>query len=321
MNFLKKFLGKKSETSIINYNEPEIKITKDLKETTDIDNELYNKTVYANVRFLYCFSDRDVCIEFSSNNYPSWMLYECGILDPNKKYKELVKEGYLQLSPISNRIAKFKVSELKDILKNNNIDFNSKDKKADLIKNLELNLDKVKIELPELYTLSEKGKKYVQENYEMLEAHGFSKYDISMDEYYKHKLKFKYKISPRDIAWSIFNERILSYMKTNSFGLLRNNYFYMAEFLINEKKSKDALQQFIIALYYDFYDIYGVAPGLVKRIYDLKSFYDPIMVERCKKIYAPPKNNKASFKKFESLLQDIFLGEELSFINKKYFSE
>ncbi|MCM1335387.1 MAG: SAP domain-containing protein [Bacteroides sp.] len=268
-------------------------------------------SIYSNARFLQWWSYPHMDLDKIS--YPMWMQYDCEIKDPKSKAKSLIKSGYLEECDLKSSLSSYLVEELKLILKSQNLPTNGK--KQELIDRICESADLSLIKKPKVYTLSQKGKDYLEQYSEVLTAESFRAYDVSVEEYYLAKIKFPKETRPNDILWSIFNENIILYSKENKFGLLRNVYLSMAKYCENESRFAESERYYCAVLRYDlsglgngntysFSDV-GLYPGIVKPIKKYKEYFnEEEILGFCEKLYLP--RSITDFPTFKKILSDIF---------------
>ena len=270
------------------------------------------KQDYTKAIFLYANRNSEIK---SNTEYVRYLIYECGLLNPQKYHKELIEQGYYRLADITEILKSYKVDELKNILKDSNLKVTGK--KLELI-------NRIKEEVPEnvinriksykqIYVLSEKGNKFLDENRDYVKIHIHSSWQITIDDYKKDKKQSNSYLSFNDIAWRIFNQRTIEYSKNKQYGLVRNNFYNMYQLLKEEEKSERALEMLIKVIIYDLsgvstielLDLYKegiydkdqvlnsysnifLAPGIIKAISDLEPFYsEKLARDVYKKVFLP----------------------------------
>ena len=100
-----------------------------------------------------------------------------------------------------------------------------------------------------MYTITAKGKLYLDNNQDYIRLHKHRDWDINWKEFDIHK-KPGYSFS--DTVWEIFNERIL---KSSDFG--RSQYYMMYQLLLEENKRKQACRIILHVLYLDLSGVYS----------------------------------------------------------------
>ena len=116
------------------------------------------------------------------------------------------------------------------------------------------------------YCLTDIGVKELQENQYVVYWH--KKPVPGLDLTAMNKLVYQNKeYSFRDVIWGELNRQTLEYAVSKEKGLLRNIYYYMADFVAEEKKYVDAFRNRSLALFYDLNSYKPfIAPGLVKEL-------------------------------------------------------
>ncbi len=228
-------------------------------------------------------------------------MYECGIREPEKYHKQMIDEGFLEASTMEAMVQALKVDTLKIILKKLNLPVSGK--KAVLVKRV-LDADNKDI-LKEYcnnqtYSISEKGKRFLEQHDDYIKIHKNKNWMISWKEYDSFKQP---GYSFYDTVWEILNKRVI---QEETFGLMRNDYYCMYEVLCQEDKRKLAIEMLLKVLYLDlsgasgiqYWDLYihgvynkkqildtydvavMIAPGIIRPIEKFKDVYDDDMIER-----------------------------------------
>lgn len=262
----------------------------------------------------------------NNNEYQRYFEFECEITNPQKYHKDLIKTGFLQPSPAKDVILSLKVSELKTIC--DSLGISKTGKKQDLVDRIAstCSSEQMRSFVKEpLYSLSEKGISYLNEHDDYVKLHNHKNWEITLDEYieFKHSLPFNGKF--RDVAWSIFNKRIIEYAK--NYGFLRNNYLHMSYLMKEENKHNEELKYLLYVLFFDIcgadiierlrycdtkkealekYYCFGFNTVIPSEIFNLQKYYNEAYV---KEIYSHYQNlplNLCDAITFKELLLDIF---------------
>lgn len=333
------FVVNKAKNIIENNN----KNTNYIKETSANDKlvnyqrDKFNKS-QVTALFLKSLSYRPHKIGKNNNDdYPGYLTYEYNILDVPAFHKEMIEMGYFKNANFKNIISRYKVDELKELLKDSNEKIN-KLKKDELI-NLAVNsLDEEYqnqiVAESKMYELSEEGIKYLEKYRDFLNIVDLQKYCISFSLFMDYREKLPSYSTIRDVAWHILNERLNYYQKEQQFGMYRNVFLQMANFLDEEKKSINALYYYILIMYYDInlayiqYDIitykfekqYYInmlhrnifAPAIISKVKEYSDFHNDNIFE---KIY---RNEVLPYKfisdaEFKEMILDIY--------NSSFFDE
>lgn len=253
---------------------------------------------YAKTIFLWAH-DKATPIK-KNDEYARYFLYECGIRDVTSYHKKLISEEYFTEASIESRLASLKVNELKEIL--TDLGQSVSGKKEVLIKRINESTDVTTITkyIPVvLYELSDKGKKFVEENNDYVLIHKHKNWGIDWKQYDQlHKPGYSFY----DTMWGVFNKRIAK--DTQHFG--RNEYLNMYQLLREEGKRLPALEMLLRVLYIDLsgvegksiYELYKkgiytkkeameyfnvaimLAPGIIHPIYEYKDIYVDSLVDK-----------------------------------------
>ena len=242
-----------------------VAITKTITKRPKKNNESLQKTL-----FLYSLSFSASSLK-NNNEYRRYLIYKYGIDNPQNFHKKMIDEGYFEPLSIENTLLKYKVDYLKDILKTFNL--KPSGKKSDLI-NMVINFipnDKL-IEIVNknpFYTLSSKGKKYLEDNYEYILIHNHSKWNINITEYNRVKSQLT-NATFYDIANAIFHKRLLS----SNIQDKRDIYSDMYQLNIEQDNKPTALYYLLLVIYFDFSGIefQGLIELGINPIYD-KDFH------------------------------------------------
>lgn len=91
------------------------------------------------------------------------------------------------------------------------------------------------------------GKEKLKEYDYVVYVYEHAQYALTLDDF--RKASNLHKVQNSDIAWGVFNSRILSYTQNGQWESLAANYGNMADLLVGEKRYEDALE-FIFATAY-----------------------------------------------------------------------
>ena len=214
-------------------------------------------------------------------------------------HQDLIKQGLLVPAPIGVALSAMKVAELKQIL--SELGLSNTGKKDALIERIVTSTDSKTLEkyCPEkLYIPSEAACDFIRanQNYVLVHTHK-SNWGIDWHEF---DANHKPGMSFYDVAWGIFNKRIID---SHNFG--RNEYFNMYQLLMEEGKKDRAIKMLLQVFYLDLsgvcdhggirlykegiytkkdliehYDIAIMfAPGIITRIAELRDEYDDSIID------------------------------------------
>lgn len=235
-----------------------------------------------------------------SNDYPRYIMYECGIANPSAYHLGLIDEGYFEAAPTVEMLSSLKVADLKQFL--SSIGQSSTGKKDVLIERISQNADDstIKSFFPHpMYVLSKIGRSFIEEHHNYILLHTHKQWDIGWKEFdAKHHPNFSFY----DTVWGILNERVTK--DTKLFG--RNEYLSMYQLLAEEGKRAHAIEMLLTVIYIDFSGVSGmehyrlykdrifdqkhlldffdviimIAPGLIKSVYEYKDVYSDDIIDR-----------------------------------------
>lgn len=248
-----------------------------------------------------------VCVD----DFPVWMNYECGIDNPLLNQQKLLAIGLLKQCNFEETLHKLTVSELKEIIHEQNLP-NSK-KKAELIDIICNYADRSLIELPIAYTTSEKGNEFLEENKELLIADSYREYGITVEQYFREKERLSTPDNSIDVVKSILNNQIHLFSYQRNYGLVRCVYSHLAKIAEKEENFSEALKNYIFVQYYDVSglgnnDIFSdkeiaIFPAIMKSISTYREYYNKEMVYECEKLFLP--KSLVAFNYFVDLIESI----------------
>lgn len=245
-------------------------------QTDDIQSGDYAKAI-----FLWYFSKKPSSI-WENSDYPHYFLYECGIQNASDYHKKLVQEDYFIKASNEEKLGLKKIPELKEILQR--LDLSTAGKKSVLIQRILENAPQktfTEIFQSEIYSLSDKGRAFLEKHGDYIKLHQHSDLEISSSEYdLEHQVGWSFY----DTVWRILNKRIIQ--DKNNFG--RHEYIQMYHLLDEEGKRTDAMQ---ILLRIFCIDLYGLdlhdggkrliilAPGIIRDISNHSDVFSEKMID------------------------------------------
>lgn len=291
MGFLSNLFSKKTPTA-------------STKTTTTINNKSNNPDIppfqedYAKTIFLWAHNKTSPVR--TNNDYPRYLMYECGIANPSAYHLGLINAGYFEEAPIIEMLNSLKVADLKQLL--SSIGQNSTGKKDMLIERIAQNANEstIKALFPHpMYVLSKIGRGFIEEHHNYVLLHTHKQWGIDWKEFdAKHRQNYSFY----DTVWGILNERIAK--DTATFG--RNEYLSMYQLLAEEGKRAHAIEFLLKVIFIDFsgvcgiksyrlykdgifnqkqlldfFDVYiMIAPGLINSIGEYNDVYSDDIVDR-----------------------------------------
>lgn len=224
----------------------------------------------------------------SNDSYPRYVSYDLNIHNPIKMHNQLLCDGYLIPAPPSVVLQSLSVAELKSILQQHNL--STVGKKAVLIQSIIDNVATDNIGLKTFFTLSSKGKAYVNKFHYYIDVRPYlSKGIFSLQEFEEQKNKRSY-LSVEDLVWFIYNDKYSYYSINYHHEFLRNINYERYELLLNEGKKKDALVFLLATIYFDIngtskfhnYADFYINNTLASNVFELSQEYDETVL---KKVY------------------------------------
>lgn len=247
-------------------------------------------------------------------SFPGYFKYNFGI-DAKSVQEKLFSDGFLfsekTLQPL-------KVSELKEILKDNGLPVTGK--KAELIDRIGKNLNLDSLNIPLSLRLSNKGSEIVLSNDGYIKAY-YDKY-FDMENYHIFKNRLPFKGSYNDIKWAFLNDNVIKYTAEGKFGLLRNERFAQYQQLVDENKIANAFS-YILEVF--ILDVSGLGNGYYYSEPPRPDYTDVMVVPRILDMIQSDvktlttEDFDVSFdvavRRFSSLMKKSFLSEkDLEFI-------
>ena len=184
--------------------------------------------------------------------YPTYYQYECGVSNPQKLQEELFQKGYYCEATFCEIFESYTLNELKIIA--DSIGIPKSGKKSDLITRILCNShpDELHAHIGnrKYFTLSSKGKTYLQLHHDYVVFHKYSSFRISIEAYEIAKNKLQ----------SFDCETVLIYLmcqrvQKNRFDIL--SYSYLKKLYDNTNQLDKAMLTFLLLLYFDVNYFFG----------------------------------------------------------------
>lgn len=158
------------------------------KNITDIDKVLMSKVdfIYRNIVFLNWCDKKGLGLD--ADFYPDEIRYDLNIFLPHNRHKKFISLGLLQKHTYKDMLNSFKVTELREILRQNNLKVSGL--KKDLVNRILKNTNLDDLELT--YTLTNKGKDLINRYYPFVKFYGRNDLNISLDNFYLSWLKLEH---------------------------------------------------------------------------------------------------------------------------------
>jgi len=186
-----------------------------------------------------------------NNQYSLYFEGQYGIVNINRLHQWLYEQGYLRQAVLCEALSLYKVTELKTILES--LGLKKSGNKPDLIDRVINNIsddEKSRIlnECEHLF-LTEKGRAFLEENEDYVMYHRKS-YDVSFDEFNRHRILQGRKRKFYDTIFQALNEKAFTYQYNQWFSKLEMIYFNLSEVLYDEGRYDLALQNTLFRLYF-----------------------------------------------------------------------
>lgn len=214
------------------------------RDITEIDNAILSKVdfVYRNIVFLNWCDKKGLGKD--SDFYPDEIRYGLNIFLPHNRQEKFISMGLLEKHSYRDMLNSFKVTELKDILRYNDLKVSGL--KRDLVNRILKNTDLNNLELT--YTLSKKGKELVEKYYPFVKFYGRNDLNISLDNFYLSWLKLEhsgqYDNTPSFVKIIVGAYRAKAYEAAyrNMYSTLREINDDIFDIVYNINDDKDYLQ-------------------------------------------------------------------------------
>ncbi|WP_088188027.1 MULTISPECIES: SAP domain-containing protein [unclassified Desulfosporosinus] len=185
------------------------------------------------------------------NSFQGFWWYRYGVRDVDKCLRSLLERGFLQVGNLQSAIEKETATVLKDELKKYGLKVSGK--KDELVQRLMAEVSQEELNsrfTKRTYQLTELGKQALAEEGYVPYIHRHTLEDL--DIWSLNKIMHEPPHMPyRDKIWGYLNRRSMEHFASGNFGLYRNCRHHMHNFLMEEKKIKDALGMLSEVVFYD----------------------------------------------------------------------
>lgn len=184
-------------------------------------------------------------------NFPFYYESECHINNPKRMQSQLLQEGYIESASINEILSTYKIQELKIIAAS--VGCSKSGRKIELIHRILNFLDKETIDTIRheacLYVLSNKGRIFLQANYDYIELHRHTKYNISLHEFNKNRFSGDYRRTFEDNVSTLISQRIYRNHSQYYYHMMEYDYRTMYEIAISEHLYDAAIDFYLRSLY------------------------------------------------------------------------
>lgn len=165
-------------------------------------------------------------------NFPAYITYELGIINTEQYFDELCEKQFIEPAPKNSVLALLKVSELKEILENN--DLKKTGNKPILVERIlnEADLSQIQILTESYYSLSQKGLNFLKSHNDFIRIRQNSQWGIGINEYIQMKDISNGTKTFDDIVLSLLNQKLIA-IKKKRFDLSQYEYHRLHEIYLS----------------------------------------------------------------------------------------
>lgn len=193
----------------------------------------------------------------NQTSYASFWNNRYGISNMNDMIQNLLKGGYAKVGDAKDSVSSLKVSELKELLRENNLPVNgSKNVLIDrVLKNC--NEEYLSSKISERhYVITDIGAELLKKNEHIPYIHSHSIEDLDIWSIHEMvKKNNNSQFSYRDLIWGYLNKRAIEHYQNHDYGLYRNTRLSQYRFLTEESKWEEALFFLADVIYCDVNDV------------------------------------------------------------------
>lgn len=253
---------------------------------------------YAKAIFLWAYAKKSQIKD--EDDYARYILYECGIRNASEYHRNMIYEGYLKEDGFEASLESLKLTELKEIAAD--VGVGGSGKKADIVKRIVSSgkADYLQRQMPSTYSLSEKGKEFLEQNDDCVQIHRHKTWMIDWAEYSAVKRK------TNGSFYTVCNEILLGRAASDKRLFGRIEYLNLSKLEDEFGDKRRALRYLLQVLYidvsgvmglssYDYYrqGIYNkktleemfvsnvpIAPGIIEGIKKYKEHYEKEIIDK-----------------------------------------
>ena len=204
----------------------------------------------------------------TDNSFQGFWWHRYGVRDVHLLLYSLLDRGFLQVGDLRAALERQTAAAIKEVLKARSL--KTTGKKDDLIQRAldEIPESELNLEFPRrTFSLTDAGVTALDAYVPYIHRNGAEDLDIwSLNQLVHTQPNMRY----RDIIWGYLNQRCMKHFSDRNFGLYRNCRFSMAQFLREEKKTKNALAMLTEVV---FYDLCGASNGFDLQFLDIYAEY------------------------------------------------
>lgn len=254
---------------------------------------------YAKAIFLWANAKKSPIKD--DEDYPRYILYECGIRNASDYHRKMVAEDYLREDGFAAALESLKLAELKEIAAD--LGVAATGKKADIAKRIadSGNAAHLERQMPTTYSLTEKGKEFVEQYDDCIQIHRHKTWMIDWDEYSEIKGK-----NPEGTFYSICNEILLKRAAADKRLFGRIEYLNLSKLEDEFGDPRKSIRYLLQVIYIDVSGVMGmdsynsyregiyqkqflkemfitnvpIAPGIINLIQAHKEYYDSKIIDK-----------------------------------------
>ncbi|GAB4074709.1 hypothetical protein GCM10028778_22120 [Barrientosiimonas marina] len=252
----------------------------------------------------------------TNSNIPDYFSDRYG-LDPETSVAKLREEAFMTEAGLVESLQSFKVPELKDILRQNELKVSGK--KQELIDRLMDYLDEAVIHnyiQQKPFKRTSKGQQALDDYDYIVSAHKNESKDgiYNMGEAIKYVSQLDYQPSNSEISWALFQNALVTHYQNQDFRSYRNVYHHMAQQLQREEDFENALLYYLEIFIIDLSGLENgdglespervqIVPGIINNIENLYAKLD-LDKESIQDLFGQAWENVSSSLPFHSLDQE-----------------
>ena len=183
--------------------------------------------------------------------FPVYFERECHISNPKKLQIELLYNSYIEPASLNAILETYKMPELKIIA--DSVGCSKSGKKSELIHRICENIDddmaNSVISNSKLFMLSEKGKRFLDSNYDYVELHRHWRYNVSLYDFNKNRIPSNRKRTFNDNIFNLISQRIYRNTLHRHYYMIEYDYHALYEIAISEHHFDIALDNYLRFLY------------------------------------------------------------------------
>lgn len=265
-------------------------------------------------------------------NYPVYFMRECHISNPQKLRNSLIKHGYFDKPNIQEIFDTYNMAKLKLIA--TSIGCKKNGSKSELINRIILCLSpsfiSKYVEECNCYSISDKGRVFLENNYDLVELHRHAGYHISLSEYCANRYVGNKKRTFENNIFCTLSTRIFNNCSKRYYYMMKYDYKNLYQIVLSEHRYDCAIDSYLRAVYLDtccmheatycytrqdFHYLNVFTPETCSGIVELKRFYSPIIIDNIyNDLSLPP--SFLSCDEFKAAVYDMLT--QISFDCEKY---